>query len=1083
MSRVVVRSLTPDGLHGFVRGELALTELGDGLNVVYAPNAAGKSTLARALGLLLNPGDAPPDVIIAGHVDDGSGPTPRQVRKKDREYPGFRGNPRQYSLDLLSLVEGFGKGERELLARVIGEGVSTDPGTPPRLSTPVSELDALDRELKSQRARSEHLVLEEARLPELERRTSEAKAAGEELKRLQSIRAYRELVRRLEEARAARCSLIEAHPGLERQDPGAADGTRVRYRALQEARKARVEAEKQLGPDAALDDAALTAGRMTDAELGQLEAQVRGWDQLMADVHRAEDGLREANAKARALREGILQLTPDEDPDALPTPAVADVEAATSALRREDARAAAQRKRDAAERLLTEWRIRRPAGEPPPTELLDALKAWLECEAPAAEIDRRPLLLVGIAGGGAVLVAIAGAAGWQWIAVGAVAAAAVAVFMLGAPRLGPSRAAELLERIPAEVRGPAPDRRSILAAYDARQRGSLTLQLASEMAAEIERFLREPLPESEWPALAERLRLRLADPFTLEACASRLREYEAARVEVERRRAVLEEALDRRNRRLEEVRTELARFDFSAPEAFSELDGAQWVAAFSRRREACRRWSAARDSVRELADLLAQFLDAQGVPCEEDLDARVGCLEARAAAATELAMLASRSSDLEQALQQHRLPETGEIQALLGASLDEVTDEELEAGIARRESAQSDLETLTSEAATIREQLRAAEHSREALQLDERLQRLTDTQTDAWREHIRKWMFHQVRLSINENLRDHALPGMVREASSYLDRFTGGRYRLRFGRHSDTPIGRLEVYDERRGVPQAFAELSTGTRLHVVLALRLGLLTEQEGGVEARHFPIVADEVMAVSDPEASRALAEALVQIAAERQVILFTNQPEDVSLLRELCPEVQVKTFGPEPEFLPQTPVELPGYRRPPGVRSPHPLATIRAHHPEALFPETVHRKLEPVDSIEELLETGSLAPELRAYLELLEACRQELLRQRPRLVWEQIQRAEWVTPTYRESIREIVREERGDGARCLERIERLPSIRATTKQSARDWLEAHGYLEPPVTLEEVRRVVADRAPEGMEPFHQEHAAQMLLAAFAEA
>ncbi len=1081
MSRVVVRSLTPDGLHGFVRGELALTELGDGLNVVYAPNAAGKSTLARALGLLLNPGDAPPDVIIAGHVDDGSGPTPRQVRKKDREYPGFPGNPRQYSLDLLSLVEGFGKGERELLARVIGEGVSTDPGTPPRLSTPVSEFDALDRELKSQRARADRLVLEEARLPDLERRTLEAKAAGEELKRLQSIRAYRELVRRLEETGKAREELLEDHPGLERQDLGAVDGAQVRYRALCDARKAREEAEKQLGPGAALDESVLTAGRMTDAELGQLEAQVRGWDQLMGEVRRAEDGLREASAKARTLREGILRLLPHEDPDSLPAPTATDVEAATAALRLEDAREAAQRKRDAAERLLAEWRIRHPAGEPPSAELLDALKAWLECETPSPGIDRRPLLLVGIAGGGAVLVAFAGAAGWQWIAVAAVAAAAVAVFIFGAPRLGPSRAAELLERIPAEVRGAAPDRRSILAAYDTRQRGSLTLQLASEMAAEIERSLREPLPEAEWPALAERLRIRLADPFTLEACASRLREYEAARVEVERRSAVLTEALDRSNRRLQAVRTELARFDFAAPEAFSELDAGQWVAAFARRREACRRWSAACESLRVASDSLIRFLESQGVPPDDDLDARVSRLEARAAAAAELAMLNSRSSDLKQALQQHRLPESGEIHALLGAPLDEVTDEELQAGIARRELAHSDIEQLARETATIQEQLRSAEQSREALQLDERLQRLTDTQTDAWREHIRKWMFHQVRLSINENLRDHALPGMVREASGYLDRFTGGRYRLRFGRHSDTPIGRLEVYDERRGVPQAFAELSTGTRLHVVLSLRLGLLTEQEGGVDARHFPIVADEVMAVSDPEASRALAEALVQIAAERQVILFTNQPEDVSLFRELCPEVQVKTLGPDPEFLPEAPAELPGYRRPPGVRSPHPLSTIRAHHPEAFFPASVRRRLPPVESIEELLELGALAPELRAYLELLEACRQELLRQRPRLVWEQIQKTDWVTPTYRESIREIVREERGDGARCLERIERLPSIRATTKQSAREWLEGHGYLEPPLTLEEIRRVVADRAPEGMEPFHQEHAAQMLLAAFA--
>ena len=44
---------------GFGRGELELPELCPGVNVVYGPNASGKTTLSRAIQRLLRPSDSP----------------------------------------------------------------------------------------------------------------------------------------------------------------------------------------------------------------------------------------------------------------------------------------------------------------------------------------------------------------------------------------------------------------------------------------------------------------------------------------------------------------------------------------------------------------------------------------------------------------------------------------------------------------------------------------------------------------------------------------------------------------------------------------------------------------------------------------------------------------------------------------------------------------------------------------------------------------------------------------------------------------------------------------------------------------
>ncbi len=48
---------------GFQRGDLALPELSPGINVIYGPNASGKTTLGKAIHYLLRPTEGSADHV------------------------------------------------------------------------------------------------------------------------------------------------------------------------------------------------------------------------------------------------------------------------------------------------------------------------------------------------------------------------------------------------------------------------------------------------------------------------------------------------------------------------------------------------------------------------------------------------------------------------------------------------------------------------------------------------------------------------------------------------------------------------------------------------------------------------------------------------------------------------------------------------------------------------------------------------------------------------------------------------------------------------------------------------------------
>lgn len=93
------------------------------------------------------------------------------------------------------------------------------------------------------------------------------------------------------------------------------------------------------------------------------------------------------------------------------------------------------------------------------------------------------------------------------------------------------------------------------------------------------------------------------------------------------------------------------------------------------------------------------------------------------------------------------------------------------------------------------------------------------------------------------------------------------------------PYGEQKTFrarDEVRGVGLSLPELSTGTRIQLLLAVRLAYIETQENQY---RLPLLADELLANSDDVRADAIIEALIEVCKSgRQVFYFTAQNDEL-------------------------------------------------------------------------------------------------------------------------------------------------------------------------------------------------------------
>jgi len=122
-----------------------------------------------------------------------------------------------------------------------------------------------------------------------------------------------------------------------------------------------------------------------------------------------------------------------------------------------------------------------------------------------------------------------------------------------------------------------------------------------------------------------------------------------------------------------------------------------------------------------------------------------------------------------------------------------------------------------------------------------------------------------------------SMPNVLKAADDWFIKFTQGRYSLQVltsGNKNKNPRFKAIETD----TDQAFDlnELSSGTRVQLLLAVRLAYVEYQESGIK---LPLIIDELLANSDDQRASQIIEALMKIAENgRQIFYFTAQSDEV-------------------------------------------------------------------------------------------------------------------------------------------------------------------------------------------------------------
>jgi uncharacterized protein YhaN len=132
--------------------------------------------------------------------------------------------------------------------------------------------------------------------------------------------------------------------------------------------------------------------------------------------------------------------------------------------------------------------------------------------------------------------------------------------------------------------------------------------------------------------------------------------------------------------------------------------------------------------------------------------------------------------------------------------------------------------------------------------------------------------------TLKEELQQQNMPKVFKEADRLFNRITKGRYNLKV-------VGREKpefyAFDTVDGFSKSLDELSSGTRIQLLMAVRLAFVETQETSVK---LPILADELLANSDDIRAGAIIDALTEISRDgRQVFYFTAQSNEVAKWEE--------------------------------------------------------------------------------------------------------------------------------------------------------------------------------------------------------
>lgn len=132
---------------------------------------------------------------------------------------------------------------------------------------------------------------------------------------------------------------------------------------------------------------------------------------------------------------------------------------------------------------------------------------------------------------------------------------------------------------------------------------------------------------------------------------------------------------------------------------------------------------------------------------------------------------------------------------------------------------------------------------------------------------------------LRERTRDRDRPAVFHQARRLFSRITQGRYELQF---SDNPEPAFRATDTTTGISHGLDELSSATRVQLLMAVRLAFVEEMERGPK---LPLILDETLGNADEHRAEAIIRAACEICRDgRQIFYFTAQRDEVAKWRRL-------------------------------------------------------------------------------------------------------------------------------------------------------------------------------------------------------
>lgn len=187
---------------------------------------------------------------------------------------------------------------------------------------------------------------------------------------------------------------------------------------------------------------------------------------------------------------------------------------------------------------------------------------------------------------------------------------------------------------------------------------------------------------------------------------------------------------------------------------------------------------------------------------------------------------------------------------------------------------------------------------------------------------------------VRNETQTESLPGVFHRARELFAEITQYRYKLDLDFDNET----FRAIDTRRDRGFALDALSSGTKVQLLLAVRVAFVEKQEQGP---RLPLVLDETLANSDSEKAEAIIEAIGTLCETtgRQVFYLTAQQDEV---RKWMQQMENRTVACEVKALDDDPSEWDGWGD--GAVIPIPATTVDT---EALR-GTPHPELKEVLSV---------------------------------------------------------------------------------------------------------------------------------------